>query len=86
MRGDRLVLLTAGMLERNAENVNMNKLLSELVTLHPREAVQALTAAVVPASQAELRDDATVLILDWYGSRTQTRDASSGATNDRASH
>ena len=83
--GDRLVLLTDGMLERDAENARIDRLLPELVALHPREAVQALTAAVVTASQGELEDDATVLVLDWYGGRTQARDASSGATNDRAS-
>lgn len=83
--GDRLVLLTDGMLERNAEDAKIDQLLPELVALHPREAVQALTAAVVTASQDELEDDATVLVLDWYGGPTQTRDASSGATNDRAS-
>ena len=83
--GDRLVLLTDGMLERNAEDAEIDQLLPELVALHPREAVQALTAAVVTASRDELEDDATVLVLDWYGGPTQTRDASSGATNDRAS-
>lgn len=83
--GDRLVLLTDGMLERNAEDAKIDQLLPELVALHPREAVQALTAAVVTASQGELQDDATVLVLDWYGGETQSRDASSGATNDRAS-
>lgn len=82
--GDRLVL-TDGMLERNAKDAKIGQLLPELVALHPREAVQALTTAVVSASQGELEDDATVLVLDWYGGRTQSRDASSGATNDRAS-
>ena len=83
--GDRLVLLTDGMLERNAEDAKIDQLLPELVALHPREAVQSLTAAVVTASHGELEDDATVLVLDWYGGSTQTRDASTGATIDRAS-
>ena len=83
--GDRLVLLTDGMLERNAEGAGIAQLLPELVALHPREAVQALTAAVVTASRDALEDDATTLVLDWYGGRTQIRDASAGATNDRAS-
>ena len=83
--GDRLVLLTDGMLERNAADAKIAQLLPALVALHPREAVQALTAAVVTAAEAELEDDATVLVLDWYGGSTQSRDAPSGATSNRAS-
>lgn len=83
--GDRLVLLTDGMLERNAKDADVVGLLSEIGPLHPREAVQALTAAVVAASKEQLEDDATVLVLDWYGGPDQTRDASSGASADRAS-
>ena len=47
--------------------------------------LQALTAAVVTAAGGRLEDDATALVLDWYGGPDQTRDASSGATADRAS-
>jgi len=83
--GDRLVLLTDGMLERNAEDADVAGLLPELVDLHPREVVQSLTAAVVTAARGRLEDDATALVLDWYGGPDQRRDASSGATNDRAS-
>jgi hypothetical protein len=46
---------------------------------HPREAVQELTRAVVAASGGELRDDATVLCLDWHGGPPRDRDASAGA-------
>lgn len=83
--GDRLVLLTDGMLERHAKDADVAGLLCELGALHPREAVQALTAAVVAAAGDKLADDATVLVLDWYGGADQTRDASAGATDDRAS-
>ena len=77
--GDRLVFLTDGMLERNAADVNAMEILTETRHLHPREAVQALTQAVVEACGGELRDDATVLCLDWHGGPTGERDASSGA-------
>ena len=55
------------MLERNAADANVAGMLPGLSPLHPREAVQALTAAVVTACQAKLEDDATALVLDWYG-------------------
>ena len=77
--GDRLVFLTDGILERNAADVNAMQILTETRHLHPREAVQALTQAVVKACGGELRDDATVLCVDWHGGPTGQRDASSGA-------
>ena len=77
--GDRLVFLTDGMLERNAANVNAAEILTKTRHLHPREAVQALTEAVVKACGGELLDDATVLCLDWHSGPTGERDASSGA-------
>lgn len=83
--GDRLVLLTDGMLERNAEDADVPGVLAQVGALHPREAVQALTAAVVRAAAGELQDDATALVLDWYGGHDPERDASAGATEDRAS-
>ena len=45
--GDRLVFLTDGILERNAADVNAMEILEQTRHLHPREAVQALTQAVV---------------------------------------
>lgn len=77
--GDRLVFLTDGMLERNAAHVNAMQILTETRHLHPREAVQALTQAVVQACGGELCDDATVLCVDWHGGPAGQRDASSGA-------
>jgi serine phosphatase RsbU (regulator of sigma subunit) len=81
--GDRLVFVTDGMLERNAANVNAKEILTQTRHLHPREAVQALTQAVVKACGGELRDDATVLCLDWHGGVPGERDASSGADTCR---
>ena len=77
--GDRLVFLTDGMLERNAAKVNAVEVLTQTRELHAREAVQALTQAVVDACGGVLRDDATVLCLDWHGGSIGDRDASSGA-------
>ncbi len=83
--GDRLVLLTDGMLERKAKDADVWGLLAEVGALHPREAVQVLTAAVSTVAGAELEDDATVLVLDWYGGADADRDASAGSTDERAS-
>ncbi len=77
--GDRLVFLTDGLLEPNATDVNAMAIFTQTRHLHPREAVQALTQAVVKACGGVLRDDATVLCVDWHGGPAGERDASSGA-------
>ncbi len=77
--GDRVVFLTDGMLERNASAVDAASVLAATRHLHPREAVQELTRAVVEACGGDLRDDATVLCLDWHGGPPRERDASAGA-------
>ena len=77
--GDRLVFLTDGMLERNASSIDAASILADSRHLHPREAVQQLVRHVVTACGGDLRDDATVLCLDWHGGPTATRDAAEGA-------
>jgi len=64
--GDRLALVTDGMSEREAAEAEIDKLLATLDHLDPREAVQVLTDAVLHVAGGAMRDDATVLILDWY--------------------
>lgn len=65
--GDRLVFLTDGIIERNAAGVDIHNLIARSAGMHPREAVQHLTYAVLDAAGGKLQDDATVLCLDWHG-------------------
>jgi hypothetical protein len=77
--GDRLLLVTDGLLERNAANLD---LLSHILTTrrdHPREAVRYLADAVVAVAGPVLPDDATLLILDWHGGHQNPRDSHAGA-------
>ncbi|RRR85918.1 PP2C family protein-serine/threonine phosphatase [Streptomyces sp. RP5T] len=67
--GDRLILLTDGMLERGAAAADLTSVIHATGDLHPRDAVRALTGAVLEACHGNLRDDATVLVLDWHGER-----------------
>ena len=69
--GDRLVFLTDGLLERNAARVDVPSVLLAGRDLHPREAVQEVTHAIVDACGGTLRDDATVLCFDWHGGARQ---------------
>ena len=80
--GDRLMFVTDGMLERDAAGIDIAAILTEGADMHPREAVQHLTHAVLQASGGQLQDDATALCLDWHGGRPRDRDASSGANRE----
>ena len=83
--GDRLVLLTDGMIERNAVAVDFPAVIAQTRTLHPREAVRALADRVLQATSNRLNDDATVLCLDWHGGHGETRNSHHGAEQRRAS-
>jgi serine phosphatase RsbU (regulator of sigma subunit) len=83
--GDRIVFLTDGMLERNAASLDVAAALAHSATLHPREVVHELGSAVLKATHGDLRDDATMVCLDWYGGPQRGRNTEFGADPDRAS-
>jgi serine phosphatase RsbU (regulator of sigma subunit) len=83
--GDRLVFLTDGMLERNAASLDVASALADSAALHPREVVHELGAAVLRATDGDLRDDATMVCLDWYGGPLRGRNTEFGADHARAS-
>jgi serine phosphatase RsbU (regulator of sigma subunit) len=77
--GDRLLFLTDGILERNAGNLDVHSLVRASAHQHSREAVQHLMAGVLEASGGALKDDATVLCLDWHGGPERQRTTAGGA-------
>ena len=77
--GDRLVLITDGMLERNAATLDMIDEMSRSRGLHPREATRRLTDKVLETSGPNLSDDATMLVLDWFGGHGAARATVAGA-------
>ena len=83
--GDRVVFLTDGMQERNAATLDVAAALASSADLHPREVVHELGAAVLHATGGDLRDDATMVCLDWYGGPPRQRRTEFGADPARAS-
>jgi serine phosphatase RsbU (regulator of sigma subunit) len=83
--GDRLVLVTDGMLERGATALELPARLQHLIELHPREVVRVLGDLVLEVAGPTLPDDACLLILDWHGGHGNTRHTGAGADLDRSS-
>ncbi|MCU1668730.1 MAG: putative magnesium or manganese-dependent protein phosphatase [Blastococcus sp.] len=83
--GDRIIFLTDGMQERNAASLDVAAALAATADLHPREVVHELGAAILHATGGHLRDDATMVCLDWYGGPPRRRESENGADADLAS-
>lgn len=65
--GDRLLFVTDGVLDRNSAHVDVPAVLGATADLHPREVVRAVSDSVIEATGGALKDDSTVLCLDWRG-------------------
>lgn len=77
--GDRLVLVTDGMLERTAAALDLEVEIKATKSLHPRETTRRLADKVLDAVGPSLADDATLLVLDWHGHHGRDRDTDAGA-------
>lgn len=77
--GDRVVLVTDGMLERNAAAMDLIAEISQTRAMHPREATRRLADDVLAVTGPTLADDATLLVLDWHGHHGRDRTTFGGA-------
>ena len=85
VEGDRLLLVTDGLIERNAANIDIAPIIRNLAASHPREVVQHLCQRVAKEAGGTLNDDATVVCLDWHGGPDRSRKTDAGANEFGAS-
>ena len=83
--GDRVLIVTDGMLERNAAGIDLSNAIHDTRGLHPREAVRQLADSVLLATGDDLKDDATAMMVDWHGGHEHQRTTLAGADPVRAS-
>jgi len=83
--GDRLVIVTDGMIEHGAAGYDLQAGIDRTRALHPREMVRILSDDVLEATGQTLGDDATMLVLDWHGHHVHERSSVSGAYPGRSS-
>jgi serine phosphatase RsbU (regulator of sigma subunit) len=77
--GDRVVLVTDGMLERNAAALDLIAEIGQTRSMHPRETTRRLADLVLQVTGPTLADDATLLVLDWHGHHGRDRNTVAGA-------